>query len=172
MSGLSWLRVLVSSVLVFLVSTIVHAVLKWHDSDYAALSLEQEKAFTSLPEGTFYSPHKKNSPSHPAWQERCKQEPTVMIRVRSSQGGEHSSMGVHLSLWFCYVFVISAVTAYAQTLARPTNSSSLCFLVSFVAYWGAEPAKWIWYMVPASQAAKNAIDSLLYALVTTLALSW
>ncbi len=171
MMGLPLFRVLLSSVLVFIVSTIIHTVLKWHESDYAALTPEQERAFAAFPSGSFYSPHRKNSPSHQAWQERCKREPAVMIRVRSSKHAEHPTMGIHLSLWFLYVLVVSAVTAYAETLAKPAHSTSLCFLVSFLAYWGAEPSKCIWYMVPVSQAAKNAVDSLLYALATTLALS-
>jgi hypothetical protein len=111
-----WLPILVSGVVVFLASWIVHMLLPHHRSDF--LRLPQEDAVLdslrslSVPTGQYLAPY-ANSPAQmkqPEYLEKRKRGPALFMTIVT---GSDPGMGKPLAQWFVYLLVISLFCAYA-----------------------------------------------------------
>src|SRR5512141_2468601 len=117
MTGLAllWLPILVSAVLVFVVSSIIHMMSPWHKNDYP--KLQNEDAFRSavgplnLPPGDYMvpCPTSRGDLKNPDFLEKVKQGPRVIMTVLPN--GD-LGMGRNLLQWFLYLIVVGIFAAY------------------------------------------------------------
>jgi hypothetical protein len=175
-----WLPILVSAVFVFIASSLVHMVLKWHSSDYHGFTNEDE-VIAALRKGNpspgiYMIPwcSDMKAMNDPAMQAKFKQGPVGKMILRA---GCTPSMGKPLLQWFVLSVVISLFCAYiaAQTLAAGTPFVQVFRITgtaAFMAYSFGSFIQGIWWGQPWGAVAKDAVDGLIYALVSAAAFAW
>ena len=107
--------IVVSAVIVFVASSIIHMVLPYHRTDIRKLPKEDEllealRRF-NFPPGDYAAPH-AGSPAgmkQPEFIEKMKKGPIVFMTI--APGGP-PSMATNLVLWFLYSVVVSFFAAY------------------------------------------------------------
>jgi len=131
MTGLSalWLPILLSSVIVFLVSSLIHMVLPWHKSDYPKLPNE-DKVMDALrplaiPPGDYYMPRPASTQDmrSPEFTEKMRKGPVVMMTVFPNGP---SSMGRNLVMWFLYSIVVGVLAGYVAGRCRRAPCTCRC----------------------------------------------
>ncbi|RXK56165.1 hypothetical protein ESB00_09915 [Oleiharenicola lentus] len=176
-----WLPILLSAVVVFVISSLVHMVLKWHASDYNRLPNEDAvraalNAGNPAP-GRYVVPHctDMKEMAGEAMQRKYQEGPVGHITLGSPG---QPSMGKPLGLWFLMTLVVSTVAAYVAVKfvrldpSQALRAAKLVGTISFVSYgFGAVPES-IWMLRPWSSTAKYLIDSALYALGTAAVFWW
>ena len=175
-----WLPILLSGVLVFAASNLVHMVLKYHRTDYATVPKEEEvmaalRAF-SIPPGDYMLPRADSMDEmrSAAFQEKWKRGPVVVMTVMRS---DHNFMGRTMVQWFVYCLVVSLFAAYVTSRAvRPgapyLEVSRFASTTAFAAYGLALWQYSIWYRRKWSTTIKANLDALLYGFVTGGVLGW
>jgi hypothetical protein len=131
MTGLSalWLRILVSSVIVFVASSLIHMVLPWHKSDYPKLPNEDRVRDAlrplAIPPGDYFIPRPSDSRSaSPEFAEKMRQGPVVIFTVKPNGP---MSMQRNLVMWFVYILVVGLFAAYvAGARCRPARRTFAC----------------------------------------------
>lgn len=183
-----WLPILLSAVVVFVASSIMHAVLKYHESDYKPLPGESDvleaMRKSGIDRGNYFFPHPgshaaKNSPEFIA---KCEQGPVGFAFIISNGP---VAMGSTLAKWFIYLLAVSIMVAYVARLAliqAPVMSliASIDYMrvfrvvstVAFLAYAGSEPITAIWMGRKGSVVLKNMMDGLIYGLLTGGVFGW
>lgn len=173
-----WTPILLSAVLVFVASSILHMVLPYHRSDFR--KVESEDALMeslrklNVAPGNYMMPHAA-SPSamkDPAFIEKKKRGPVAVLTVMRDP-----SMGASLAQWFVYCVVVSVVAAYIAGRALGPGAEYLAVFrfagaTAFVAYGLALWQNSIWYKIAWSTTLKSNIDSLIYGLLTGGAFGW
>jgi hypothetical protein len=182
MTGLSalWLPILLSSVIVFVVSSILHSVLPWHKSDYQRVP-EEDKVMDALrplaiPPGDYILPRplKRDDMRSPEFQDKMKKGPIMVLTVMPKGP---MSMGRSLGLWFVYTAAVSFFAAYVAGRAVPAGAPYLHVFrfAGATAFIGYSVALWqmsIWYRRKWSTTIKATIDGLIYALLTAGTFGW
>jgi hypothetical protein len=177
-----WLPIVLSAVLVFIVSSLVHMVFKYHNSDYRQLANEDEVR-AAISRGTpgpgqYILPHVLGGSGmrDPAVVQKLKEGPNGVLVLRRPG---LPTMGSFLGQWFVYLLVISALVALvaAHTISPGAGHHyrfHVIALVAFLAYGGSHAQLAIWRGQPWTATLKDIVDSLLYALVTaeTFSLLW
>jgi len=168
-----WLPILVSAVVVFVASAVLHMVLRYHRSDYGALP-DEERILASMREaevspGYYAFPHTTD----PA----AMKDPDVIARYERGPVGLMSvirsgppAMGGYLTKWFVYIVVVSILVAYLTGRTTASGAEYLAVFrvagtAAFLAYAGAAPADSIWRGIPWSVTTKNVFDGLVYGLL-------
>jgi hypothetical protein len=182
MTGLSALAVpiLLSAVLVFVASSIIHMMLPWHKSDCSKLPNEEGARDAlrplAIPPGDYAVPRPSSMADmrSPEFMAKLKQGPVMLITVMPNGP---VSMGRNLVLWFLYCVAVGLFAAYIAGLALPAGASYLRVfqLVGAAAFAGYVLALWqmsIWYNRSWSATVKTSIDGLIYALLTAGAFGW
>src|SRR2546429_1923151 len=124
MVGLSalWLPILLSSVLVFVLSSVIHTVLPWHKSDYPKLPNEDRVMDAlrplAIPPGDYMMPRpsSRQEMRSPQFAEKFKKGPVLMLTVWP---GGSMSMGRQLVQWFVYALAVACFAAYVAVRALP-----------------------------------------------------
>ena len=171
---------LVSAVAVFIVSSLIHMVLKWHASDYKGLAKEDAAAeglrASNPAPGIYRVPHcaDMKEMSSPAMQAKYKDGPVAMVVVMPNGA---PAMGKLLGLWFGYGFVVSLFCAYlaSRTLGAAAADLRIFRLVgtiAFMAYALPNLVDSIWKGFPWSVSLKHFFDGALYAAATGAAFCW
>ena len=182
MTGLSalWLPILLSSVIVFVASSIIHMVLPWHKTDYPKVPDEDRvrdalRPF-AIPPGDYMVPRCENSKElrTPEFAEKMNQGPVIVMTVLPN--GQWS-MGRNLGLWFLYCAVVGVFAAYVAGRALPAGASyaHVFQFVGATTFIGYALALWqmsIWYRRAWSTTIKATIDGLIYALLTAGTFGW
>jgi hypothetical protein len=175
-----WLPIVLSAVLVFVASTLIHMVLKWHNSDHHGLS--NEDAVRAVMRAGAPSPGEYMIPycgDHklmrtPEFQKKFEDGPVAMLTVRRNG---FPGMGPALVQWFLYSLAIAAIAAYVACvgLGGPASFNRvLCMagLVAFVAYAGGGIQGGIWMGKPWRSVSKDILDALIYAAITGATIAW
>jgi len=174
-----WLPIVLSAVIIFFASFVMHMVLTYHRSDYRQLPDEDKISSTlrtaNLQRGTYVFPFcTPKEMKSPAAQEKYKQGPVGLVTIMAPGP---PAMPKFLGLWFAYTLLVSFFVAYlsAHTVA-PGSSYLAVFRVAgtaaFLAYGlGALPAG-IWKGQTGGVTAKEVIDGLIYALLTAGTFGW
>lgn len=174
------LPIVISSVIVFLASWIVHMFLPYHRSDFAKLPQEDTvlDALRSLniPSGQYLAPY-ANSPEQmkqPEYVEKRKRGPSLFLTLIA--GGD-TGMGKSLMQWFVYLLVISLFTAYVSRAAIAFGAPypvvfSVVGAAAFMAYGLGHSHQSIWYRQAWSTTGKYMFDGLIYALLTAGVFGW
>jgi hypothetical protein len=177
--GSLWLPVVVSAVAVFLVSSIVHMVLRYHRADYKRLSDEDSVAASirkaAPAPGLYFIPHAEMSQlKDPAVVKRFTDGPVALLTVLRNGP---PAMGKNLLQWFLLCFLVSFVTGYVARHTLAADSPGLEILrltgvVAFIAYGFGYFQDSIWKGIPWSNSLRGLLDAALYALTTGLVFRW
>ncbi len=175
-----WLPILLSAVCVFVASSLVHMVLKWHASDYRALSNEDEvraaiRKGTPTP-GQYVLPHcaDMKDMGKPEMVAKYEEGPLGFLVINPNGV---PAMGAALGKWFVFTGLVAFTAAYlaSRTLAPGTHYLQVFRVVgaiSFVAYgFGSIPMA-IWMGKPWGSVIKDLADALIYGLLSAGVFGW
>lgn len=164
--------ILLSAVLVFVASSLIHMCLQIHKGDYQKLPNE-DAALDALRKagvgpGQFMFPHcsSMKEATSPAMKEKFTRGPTGTLVVR---GGDCMNMGKALGQWFAFCLVVSVITAYVTGLARGPGGGDIFRISATIALLGygfSSVCDSIWKGISWSTTAKFLFDGLVYALCT------
>ena len=182
MTGLSalWLPILLSAVIVFVVSSVIHMASPWHKGDYPKMPNE-DKVLDALrplaiPPGDYMIPRpsSREEMRSPEFAEKMKRGPVMVVTVMPNGP---VSMGTNLALWFLYSAVVGLFAAYVAGRALPAGASYLRVFrfAGVTAFTGYSVALWqmsIWYRRAWSTTIKATVDGLIYALLTAGTFGW
>jgi hypothetical protein len=174
-----WLPIVLSAVLVFAASFVVHMILPFHRSDYDKLPPEDQVMDAlrglGIPPGNYMMPHAGNPQAmkDPAFKEKWERGPRAFMIVH----GSDFSMGKSLVQWFVYCLVASVFAAYVAGRAVGPGAEYLevfrfAGTTAFVGYSLAQWQNSIWYRIKWSTTIKNNIDGLVYGLLTAGVFGW
>lgn len=175
-----WLPILLSGVLAWIASALVHILLKYHNGDYQQLSNEGEVSAAlragSPKKGIHSMPYciDMKEMGDPEMQKKFEQGPVAFVTVFDIG---MPAMGKALIQQFLFFLFGSVLIAYVAALALPVGSEYLEVLqfvsaTGFLAYgWGNIPYA-IWFGHPWSVTGKYMIDALIYAFVTAGVFAW
>ena len=175
-----WLPILLSAVLVFFLSWIIHMLLPYHRTDFGKLPSESDvqeamRKF-NLPPGDYMLPHAggPEGMKKPEFLDKMNKGPVAIMTVMKPGP---FSMGQNLMQWFVYCLIVSVFAAYIASRAVEPGAPYLkvfrfagatAFFCYAVAMWQDS----IWYKRAWSTTAKNTFDGLVYGLVTAGTLGW
>ena len=171
-----WLPLLVAAVMVFVASSLIHMVFKWHNADYLSLENEDEvreviRRRTPAP-GQYVLPACKEMKDlqTPEMQKKFQQGPVGFLILRPN---EAPRIGASLGQWFALNLLVAAITAHLADDAFGRGAELhrvfyLTALTTFIAYAGGSLSNGIWRGVPWRGVAKDVLDAMIYAIVTGL----
>lgn len=175
-----WLPVLLSAVIVFVASFILHTVLPWHKNDYARVPAEDQFRSAlrplAIPPGDYLvpCPQGRQEMRSPEFLARAAEGPNVVMTVLPNGPW---SMARNLGLWFVYLLVVGIFAAYVAGRAVPPATDYLVVFrfVGATAFAGFALALWqlsIWYRRSWGTTIRSTIDGLIYAMLMAGTFGW
>ena len=175
-----WLPILVSAVGVFLMSFLLHMVLKYHNSDVRKLDGEDEVLAAirrgNPPPGNYALPHATmETMSSPEFIAKRSAGPVAIMTVMP---GGPPKMTKELATWFVYSLLVGVFVAYIT--GRALGEGPVDYLdvfrfagtTAFMGYGLAQIIESVWWGRAWSVTMKNLFDALVYALVTAGIFGW
>jgi len=175
-----WLPILLSSIIVFILSSIIHMVMPWHKNDYPRLSNEDKVMDAlrplSIPPGDYMLPRPATREDMHSAEFKTKLEKGPVLVMTVWPNGMRS-MTNNLIQWFVYLVIVGIFCAYlaSRTLPIGTAYLSVFRLVGTVAFLGYSAALWqmsIWYGRSWKVTAIWSMDGLIYGLFTAGTFGW
>ena len=175
-----WLPILLSAVIVFVVSSIIHMVIGYHRTDFRKVPdedglMDALRKF-NIPPGDYQVPCAGGPEGmrSPEFIEKMKKGPVALMTL--VPGGE-ISMTTSLILWFLYSVLVSIFAAYiAGHALRPGAHYLEVFrfagCTAFAGYSLAQLQNSIWLKRAWSTTLKSIFDGLVYALLTAGTFGW
>lgn len=175
-----WLPIVGSAVLVFVVSSVIHMVLKYHKDDFRAFPNEEAVRGAlrplNIPPGDYAMPWagSMEAMQSPEFTAKMNEGPVLIATVR--QPGP-MNMGKSLTQWFLFSVVVSLFAGYlaSRTLAPGTDYLTVFRVtgtVAFAAYALGEVPQAIWYGRGWGATMRSVFDGLVYGLVTGGMFGW
>ena len=175
-----WLPILATAVFIFIASSLIHMVFKWHNADYRALSNEDDvraaiRAGSPSP-GQYVIPHcaDMKEMQSDAMMKKFTEGPIAFLTVRKSGP---PAMGQSLTLWFLYSILVAAFAGCLALQAygikgNANNAAHLVGLVSLATYIGGSIQFGIWMGKPWGSVAKDVLDGAIYGTISALTFMW
>jgi hypothetical protein len=175
-----WLPILLSAVLVFVVSSLIHMMLAYHQSDFKKLPNEDAvmdalRKF-DIPPADYGMPCAGNFKAMKSteFKEKMNKGPVGMMTFVKSGP---PSMGKNLILWFVYSVIVSIFAAYIGDRAVGPGAEYLKVFrfvgcSAFMGYSLALLQNSIWYQRSWATTFKSMFDGLIYALLTAGVFGW
>lgn len=176
------LPILVSAVIVFFASFILHMVLGYHKSDVRKLPEPQEDEIIAtinrmnLRPADYAAPHpgSPESMKDPAFIAKMTKGPLVIMNVSP---GAPPNMGTSLAMWFVFVLIVTFFSAYITSRAVTPDTEYLTVFrfigtSAFMGYALGQIPESIWYRRSWVRTSKSIFDSVIYALLTAGAFGW
>ncbi len=174
--GSLWLPVIVSAVVVFVASSILHMALKYHKADVKSLpnedAVREALARGNPAPGVYFTPHcaDMKQMKDPAIVAKFEKGPVAMLTVFPKGA---PMMPKHLALWFGFGVLVSFVAAYvARHTLHPGDDGMLVMritgTVAFAAYSLSNVVDSIWKGQPWANTVRAVADGAIYALLTGL----
>jgi hypothetical protein len=175
-----WLPILLSAVIVFVVSSIIHMLLPWHKNDYPKVP-EEDKLMDALrplavPPGDYMIPRASSMQDmrSPEFAAKLQKGPVLILTMMPNGP---FTMGKSLVSWFLYSLVIGIFAAYVGSRALPAGAEylrvfQLTGVTAFIAYSVALWQMSIWYRRAWRITLKTTADGLIYALLTAGTFGW
>lgn len=178
--GSLWLAVVVAAVAVFIASSIIHMVLKYHRADYKKLSDEEAArqgiSKSSPAPGVYAIPYcaEMAQMKDPAFQKKYAEGPVGLLTLMRNGP---PNMAKHLSQWFLFCLLVSFVVAYVARHALDFGAPNIEILritgtVAFVGYGFGNFVDSIWHGIPWSNSLRGLLDAAIYCLVTGAVFVW
>jgi hypothetical protein len=174
------LPILVSAMIVFVASFILHMLLPLHRNDLRKLPHEDEVLDTlrrlDIPAGDYAAPHAASPAAmkDPAFVERMKKGPLVLMTISP---GQPPSMANNLIQWFIYTLVVGLFAGYIASRALGPGAPYLQVFrfvgtTAFLGYSLALAQHSIWYRRNWTTTLKSMFDGLVYALLSAGTFGW
>lgn len=175
-----WLPILVTSIFIFIASSLIHMVLKWHNSDYRKLENEDAvraaiRAGTPTP-GLYVLPHcaDMKDMQNPEMMQKYVEGPVGFLTL-SAPGAPR--IGSALIQWFVFTLVIAAAAAglAVQTYGidgNPKYAAHMIGVISLLVHAGASVPEGIWKARPWKSVLMYGIDGAIYAVISALTFLW
>lgn len=182
MTGLDalWLPILLSAVIVFVVSSLIHMFTPWHKGEYPRVPNEDRVMDAirglGLPPGDYMMPRpsSREEMKSPAFAEKFKRGPVMMFTLMPPGP---MSMRNNLINWFLYAVVVGIFAGYVAGRALPPGAEYLSVFrfAGVTAFVGYSLALWqmsIWYHRAWGTTIRATVDGLIYALLTAGTFGW
>lgn len=168
-----WMPIVVSVVLVFVASSVIHMVLKTHNKDYHRLPGEEEvlaaiRAQGASP-GTYMFPYCGDMKEMGSEETKVKFErgPVGMMTVMPNG---MPNMGKSLGLWVVYLLLVAIFVAYIAAALLAAGAEYLTVFrvsgaVAFLPFVVANLPASIWHGQPWSTTIRFCIDGVVYSLL-------
>ncbi|MCB9501134.1 MAG: hypothetical protein H6696_04290 [Deferribacteres bacterium] len=175
-----WLPILLSAVFVFVVSSIIHMVLKYHNNDFIALPDEDGvmgalQKFT-IPPGDYVMPHagSMEAMKSESYIAKVNKGPVAFMTV--AENGQ-PNMVTSLASWFLFSIIVGIFSAYIASRALDPGAHYLSVFrfvgaSAFMGYSLSLLQNSIWYKRNWGATCKSMFDGLIYALVTAGTFGW
>jgi len=175
-----WLPILLSAVIVFIASSIIHMLLPYHKKDFTAVP-DEDKVREALgpfkiPPGDYVVPHAEDSKemSSPEYIEKVKKGPALFMTVMENK---IPNMGKSMALWFIYLIFVGILTAYITGNAVNPGEPYLRVFrfagaTSFIALTMALWQNTIWYKRSLRNTVLTSIDGFIYSLLIAGTFGW
>ncbi len=175
-----WLPILLSAVAVFVASSLIHMVLKWHNSDYRVLP-DEEGVRAALGKASpapaqYVMPHCQDHKDmdKPEMKKKYEEGPVVFMTVFPNGA---PAMGKLLVQWFLYALAVAFMAAYVASATLPVGAHYLRVFrvvgtVSFLTYVGGSVQSGIWMGKPWGSVVKDLADGLIYGLLSAGVFGW
>lgn len=174
-----WLPILLSAVIVFIASSIMHMVLPHHKSDYQKVP-DEDKVRAALRDVgltrglymfPFCTPKEMKSPEMAT---KYKEGPVAMMTVFPNGT---PVLPKFLAMWFVYCLVISFFVAYLTGRTVMAGAAypavfRVAGTAAFLAYGLGQLSNGIWKGQPWGVVIKEVIDGLIYSLLTGGTFGW
>lgn len=178
--GSLWLPIVLGAVAVFVVSSLVHMVFKWHNAHYRKFANEDEVRAAlrkgAPGPGQYMTPHCHDPKEQgtPEMQKKFEEGPIAVVYVGPNGP---IKLGPFLGKWVAYSFIVSLIAGYvAHATLGPGAEYLAVFQVVGAAAWLAyawqSPADSIWKSKPWSVTFGAMFDGLVYAALTAGAFAW
>jgi hypothetical protein len=166
-----WLPILLSAVIVFVVSSIIHMLLRYHSNDYAPVPHE-EAVRAALNQGEL----RPGQYAIPYAHMKAMREPDM---VKKYEAGPVAFLTVYpkgvpaiakrLVQWFVFSLGIAFFVAYLTSRTLPAGTAygqvfRVAGTIAWLGYGGGLVWAGIWKGVPWSKVWKDVFDALIYAL--------
>jgi hypothetical protein len=168
-----------SAVIVFVASSIMHMLLPYHRNDYQKLP-DEEKLLPALRAAGL----KRGLYVYPFCAHKEMKSPEAIAKYNEGPVGMMTVFPLgppfipkFLGQWFAYCLVISFFVAYLTAHTVPTGTYYLAVFrvvgtAAFLTYGLGPLANGIWKGMPWGFVIKEAIDGLIYALLTAGTFGW
>jgi hypothetical protein len=175
-----WLPIVVSAVVVFFASFLIHMVLGYHRADYKKLAdengvMDALRKFNIAP-GDYLTPCAGSAKEmkDPAFQEKWSKGPVFIMTIMKPGP---PSMGGQLGQWFLYCLLVGVFSAYLAGRALPAGAPYLAAFrfagtAAFLSYAMALPPYSIWYKRSWATTLRGMFDGLVYGCLTGGVFGW
>lgn len=176
-----WLPILLSAGVVFVISSAIHMVFKWHAPEYRGFANEDAvrdviRANHPSP-GTYVVPYCSDMKAmgSDAMLQKYREGPVGFVTI-APNGAQN--MGKSLGSWFLFNLIVAAVAAFLVTQMLgldPTQAGAAAKSVggiSFIAYGFGTITESIWMARRWSSSAKHVLDAALYAIGSGFVFFW
>lgn len=175
-----WIPILLSAVIVFVVSSILHMVMTYHRGDYSRLSKEDDvleaMRRAGVAPGDYLAPYAESPAAmkDPAFIAKRNKGPVLVMTVIP---GGPITMGAQLAQWFVYAVIVNLFAGYIASRALAPGAYYLDVFrfvgtSAFMGYSLALMQNSIWYKRRWSTTIKSMIDGFIYALLTAGTFGW
>lgn len=176
-----WLPILLSAVVVFVISSLVHMVLKYHAADYNTLANEEAvraaiNAGNPAP-GRYAIPYSREMKDMgtPEMIKKYQDGPVAHFTILPKG---MPNMGKYLGSWFLWSLVIATVAGYLTWRAcgldpaQAARAAKWAGALTFIAHGFGTVTESIWMGRPWASSARYLLDSALYAAGTWGVFLW
>lgn len=175
-----WLPILVSAVIVFAVSSVIHMFTPWHKGDYLKIPNEDRVMDAlrplNIPAGDYMFPRASSMKEmgSPEFAAKRSRGPAMIVTVLPTGP---VTMGKELVAWFVFSLVVSFFAGYVASRALAPGADYLRAFqfvgsTAFAAYsFGLWPLS-IWYRRSLGTTIRSSVDGLIYALLTAGTFGW
>jgi len=175
-----WLPSVVSAVVVFVASAVMHMVLPFHRKDYQQLpdedKIREVMRAAKVQVGNYMFPHAKDmkEAQSPEMVAKFEEGPVALVNILPSGP---PTMGKALGIWFVFCLVVSVFVAYltSRTLGPGTHYLSVFRIagaVGFMGYGMSDCTNSIWRGQSWGTTVRNLVDALIYGLLTAGVFGW
>jgi hypothetical protein len=175
-----WLPIVLSAVIVFVASSVIHMTPLWHKSDFPKMPREAEVLDALRPlaisPGDYFIPRASGMAEMktPEFKEKLRQGPVAVMTVMPNG---MINMRRSLTQWFLFLIVVSVFVALVTCRTLPIGTPyprvfKVAGTVAFMAYALALCELSIWYRRSWSLTVKAAFDGLIYAGLTAGTFGW
>jgi hypothetical protein len=175
-----WLPILLSAVIVFVASSLIHMVLGYHKNDLRPVPKEDEVMAAlrpfNIPPGDYALPRagSMKEMGNSAFVEKHKKGPVVVMTVMPPGPPQMSGALVQ---WFLYSLVVGVFAAYVTSRAVAPGATYLevfrfAGTTAFLSYGMALPQFSIWYKRSWGTTLLSMLDGLIYGLLTAGTFGW
>jgi hypothetical protein len=175
-----WLPILLSSVIVFIASSVIHMAPLWHKTDFPRMPMEAQVLDAlrplAIPPGDYFIPRASGMEEMRTqeFKDKMARGPVALLTVMPSGP---ISMRRNLVQWFVFLLVVGVFVAYITGRSLPIGTPYLrvfksVAVTTFVAYSLALVELSIWYRRSWSITLKSALDGVIYGLLTAGVFGW